>query len=389
MQSFVRVTAGWRVFTRLAIAGLALGLFVLTPITWLAQRAPADQSVDRSSNASELVALKQKAESGDAPAQLELAKTYMRGTGVTQDSVAAAKWFRQAAEQGNAEAQDALGVMYGGGDGVERDKGEALKWYRKAARQGYAEAMYHVGTAFYNGDAVEISDTKAYAWFALAKQAGNRKAIAALERLDSELKPAAILQSQAEIGKLYDEGVFLPKNHTEAVRWWLPAARSGNLDAEIQMAQKFLSGEGIGQDYKQAKSWCDKALKQNVSGKQYEPRAAYCLGVISDRGLGVPQDLGTARQWYERSAVSGHPVAAKRLAQMCLTAEGGKRDQMKAGLIYVQLAIRKDKEALANLLELKKTMDQQEWASLQKVLQARHIETDKIPEVFPVQAPVH
>ena len=43
------------------------------------------------------------------------------------------------AEGGDAEAQLDLGLMYEYGDGVTQDYGQALNWYRKAADQGAAD----------------------------------------------------------------------------------------------------------------------------------------------------------------------------------------------------------------------------------------------------------
>lgn len=323
--------------------------------------------------------LQSRAETGDVVAELELAKAYSRGDGMGQNHAQAVRWFREAAEHGNAEAQDNLGVMYVAGEGVERDKAEGLKWYQKAARQGYAEAWFHLGTVYYNGDAVEISDSMAYAWFALAKQSGNQKAAEALTRLETELRPAQQAQGLGEIGKLFDDGVYLPKNPVEAARWWLEAAEKGNLDAKLVIASKYLTGEGIAQDFGQARSWCNQALKEDKSDRTYEPRAAYCLGVIEDRGLGVEKNSKAAREWYERAASNGHGQAAKRLAQMYTNGEGGKTERVRAALILVGLIRHNDPQAETSFAELRKKMDQKEWDALKKELQARHVNIYNIP----------
>jgi hypothetical protein len=81
-------------------------------------------------------ALKQKADQGDAGAQLNLGLCYDNGRGVERDPVKAAEWYRKAADQGNADAQVNLGVCCAKGDGVERDLAKAAAWFRKAADQG-------------------------------------------------------------------------------------------------------------------------------------------------------------------------------------------------------------------------------------------------------------
>ena len=61
------------------------------------------------------------AEKGDLLAQLNLAKMYREGKGVSKDYKAALKWFNLSAEQGNALAQYHLGVAYSFGLGVVSD----------------------------------------------------------------------------------------------------------------------------------------------------------------------------------------------------------------------------------------------------------------------------
>ena len=40
--------------------------------------------------------------------------------------------------------------------------------------------------------------------------------------------------------------------------------------------------------------------------------AEFGLGLLYERGHGVPRDLGLARQWFARAAEHGHPLAATR-----------------------------------------------------------------------------
>jgi hypothetical protein len=92
------------------------------------------------------------AEQGDAKAQAKLGLCYVKGSGVTQDSAEAVKWFRKAADQGYARAQYDLGVCYWNGSGVTRDRAEAVRWFRKAADQGDAKAQYWLGRCYYKAE---------------------------------------------------------------------------------------------------------------------------------------------------------------------------------------------------------------------------------------------
>lgn len=77
--------------------------------------------------------------------------------------------------------------------------------------------------------------------------------------------------AQRELGRLYAEGTGVPKDETEAVRWYRLAAGQG--DAEAQ----------------------------------------FLLGVCYAKGLGSPPDPEEANKWFRRAARQGHSKAAVML----------------------------------------------------------------------------
>src|SRR3546814_16312638 len=62
--------------------------------------------------------------------------TLVRSEGGTQDSAAAASWFRKAAQRGVVDSQYNLGQLYQAGSGVPRDLAQAYKWFSIAASDG-------------------------------------------------------------------------------------------------------------------------------------------------------------------------------------------------------------------------------------------------------------
>jgi TPR repeat protein len=84
----------------------------------------------------DLTTLKQRAQQGDATAQLNLGIMYDIGQGVPQDFGEAAKWYRLAADQGDVSAQTLLAIMYNIGQGVPQDYVEAHKWFNLAVARG-------------------------------------------------------------------------------------------------------------------------------------------------------------------------------------------------------------------------------------------------------------
>ena len=61
-----------------------------------------------------------------------------------------------------------------------------------------------------------------------------------------------------------------------------------------------------------------------------EARAQYDLGLMYDKGQGVPQSDAEALQWYERAAEQGEPRAQYNLGLMHLNGQGVPPDVVKA-----------------------------------------------------------
>jgi len=316
--------------------------------------------------------LQAQAASGDSSAELKLARAYWQGDGVPVNQETAAQWCRKAAVNGNAEAQEFLGEMYRTGEGVVQDKKEAVAWYQIAARQGDVSAMFNLGAAYYNGDGVSIDDELSYAWFTLAKDAGSEKGAQAVQRAESELKDWNITNSFKKIAEMYEKGGARPENQAEAARWWMTAAKKGDQDAQIQIANKLLNGQGVTRDLTQGRYWCNELAK----AKDF--RGEYCMALIYQRGLGVNPDAKEARKWYDLAAEAGDVPAIRAVAQMDATGEGGKIDRPAACLQYARLAAAGDKDALQSLARLRKEIDAKELARVEQQLGMTRIDLKKL-----------
>lgn len=109
-------------FVRLLLPALMLTMVVASPV-----RAADNYWIDR-------------AESGDARSQYNLARMYLWGMselGIKQDNKEAYSWFLKAAEQGFAPAQFEVSVALRQGRGVIPDQKAADAWLNKARAQGY------------------------------------------------------------------------------------------------------------------------------------------------------------------------------------------------------------------------------------------------------------
>jgi TPR repeat protein len=117
-----------------AVLATVLVLALLVGAAYGGQGTRQQQAVPQNTTAADgFKALQQRAEHGDAEAQVNLGVMYEKGNGVPQDYSQAAAWYRKAAEQGDATAQGDLGTMYFYGKGVPQDYIESHKWLNLAA----------------------------------------------------------------------------------------------------------------------------------------------------------------------------------------------------------------------------------------------------------------
>jgi TPR repeat protein len=94
------------------------------------------------------------------------------------------------------------------------------------------------------------------------------------------------------------------------MQWFLKAAQSGYIPAETSLAVGYENGlPPTRQDYQQAAYWFGKAVDQD------DGYAALNLGVMYEKGWGVPQNLQRAKQLYARAAGNSNTAIAKLGAQ--------------------------------------------------------------------------
>jgi TPR repeat protein len=141
------------------------------------------------------------------------------------------------------------------GDGWNQDSAAAVKWYQAAAEQGDVYAMTELGAHLRLGKGVAWNEAAAMQWFARAAQKG-----------------------------------------------YVPAETSLAVGFENGLGQD--SGQGR-QDYRQAATWFETAANQNDGYAQLN------LGVMYEKGWGVPQNLERAKQLYARAAGSSNAAVAK------------------------------------------------------------------------------
>ena len=85
------------------------------------------------------------------------------------------------------------------------------------------------------------------------------------------------------------------------------------------------------------------------AAEQGDAKGQYNLGVMYDKGLGVPQNYPAAFEWYTKAAEQGNINAQNNLGAMYANGEGVKKDYAKAFEWYIKAVEQGDASAQFNL----------------------------------------
>jgi uncharacterized protein len=84
-------------------------------------------------------------------------------------------------------------------------------------------------------------------------------------------------------------------DYKSALRVWMPAAETGDPEAQTNVGEIFERGLGDQPNYEAAAVWYERAALQGYG------RAQFNLGTLHEQGLGVPRSATTALNWYRRA----------------------------------------------------------------------------------------
>lgn len=173
--------------------------------------------------------------------------------------------------------------------------------------------------------------------------------------------------AQAELCHLYADGIGVPRDFSQALRWCQASAQNGNAWGEEGVAALYYRGEGVPRDYSQALQWFQKAANQHLAVAEYwlatmylraygtpendaeafrwyrqaadqrDPRAEYAVSWMYHYGRGVPQNSALDRLWAVRAADHGDPYAREVVAAPFLWLE--KLGILAAAFVGVTLCL--------------------------------------------------
>lgn len=251
----------------------------------------ADQGKLLTQNSCDFKELEASANAGQAYAQNQLGLLSALRVEQGSDILQARGWFEKAARHGYAPAQVNLAVTFINGWGTEQNYGAALNWLIAAAKQGHPTAYVNLGILYMDGWGVRRDYAEAFKYFELAAKSGDSGA-------------------QTNLGYFYDRGLGVVQDYSAAVRWYRLAADSGNALGQSNLADLYLRGEGVRQSYEEAARWFQKAAEQGHTGARIK------LGFLLMNGLGTAKDSSAAYSWILAASQAGDHRGDEYLAPL-------------------------------------------------------------------------
>ena len=84
-------------------------------------------------------------------------------------------------------------------------------------------------------------------------------------------------------------------NHPDVQQALAQYAAQGEVWAQYNLGLLYAKGQGVRQDYAQARHWWEKAAAQGL------PDAMISLGMMYEKGRGVWPDKQAAQEWYDKA----------------------------------------------------------------------------------------
>ncbi len=208
------------------------------------------------------------------------------------------------------------------------EKTPDIAGFRKRAEMGDVLAQYQLGWRYANGVDVPENDAEAVKWYRKAAEQWHAPA-------------------QCNLGMMYFKGEGVPKDLVQSHVWLNIAAAKGNKDASTnlymvepsmspeQMAEAMVLARELFEKSAADTSIIDELRKKAGSGDAF---AQEKLGMMYTRGEGAPKDFVEAVKWYRMAAEQGYAKAQERLGMMYKLGYGVSKNNAEAAKWYRKAA---------------------------------------------------
>jgi TPR repeat protein len=185
--------------------------------------------------------------------------------------------------------------------------------------------------------------------------------------------------AQCNLGALYQQGLGVPQDNRQAMKWFLSSAGQGDSLCQYNLGVLYLDDAAI-RDVEKARYWLGLAADQGHAAAQYK------LGWLYSTSPEVTHDLSKAALWFRRAADQGEPFALFALGLMTANGEGAAQDSVAAYAFLSASARNGYPAALDARKELEASMTTEEIRRGQELARTAKPRTTP-PEELPRKAP--
>lgn len=223
---------------------------------------------------------------------------------VKKDRNKALSWYLMAYPGRMSYAATTIAQLYED----EFNNGEkAIEWYSKHVSPVNIQKDYAIGRIYEKGKAgVPRNMDKAIEWYSKVKYFDNES-----------------LNVMRHLGYIYENGIGVSRDLNKARELYGRALRNLTSSTEKQdedysdnyscfLGLMYEYGQGVERDYNKAQRLYDREVKSKTSNAT----AFLLMGEIFEEGLGVPQNLTRAVEWYTRAAQKGSDRAKYKLDKL-------------------------------------------------------------------------
>ena len=179
-----------------------------------------------------------------------------------------------------------------------QDYATALKLLRPLANQGNVKAQGEIGEMYEKGLGVTPDRSEAMKWYGKAADAIAQGILPRIPCAPTAAGDPSAGYNAQSCG-----------DYATALRIFRPQAEQGDPNAQLMLGRMYENGQGVAQSYSEAMQWYRKAADQGNAG------AEYSLGYMYDSGE-VAQDYSEAEKWYRLAADQGDSGAQTALGEI-------------------------------------------------------------------------
>ena len=246
--------------------------------------------------AQDIKQLKKQAKAGDAEAALTLGRYHEK----VEEYKKAEKYYRQAA---TPQADYELGALYLNGNlgkGTESDMAKGLGLLRRSAAAGNRDGRYWLAFCYMRGIGIEAKEDSAFAIFS---------------QLAADGDSMAMLQTALAL----DQGFGAPKDTARALHLYRQAGDHGVSDGYAWLADFYLKGEFVAQNFDSAFALVDRAYR--LGGDNLV--ATIAMANMHLHGIGTSVDTAAAIPYLQEAARLGHGMSLGHLGDCYNYGRGG------------------------------------------------------------------